>query len=154
MSSAPKTEPGLSMAPPEALVDQADFLRLDASRRLDPKRQADHRDGVAGIQLHDPRVHTPGLLDLVDGEESVGLQELLDHASRLPDTGALSLDVRVFRELVTDETGPRQEGQRSVEGGILDDVPEQALEDDADGRAFRDAQRVAKVPPIDGQLRE
>ena len=41
MSSAPKTEPGLSMAPPEALVDQADFLRLDASRRLDPKRQVE-----------------------------------------------------------------------------------------------------------------
>ncbi|MGH9391433.1 MAG: Eco57I restriction-modification methylase domain-containing protein, partial [Vicinamibacteria bacterium] len=41
MSSIPKAEPGLSMAPPEALVDQADFLRLDASRRLDPKRQVE-----------------------------------------------------------------------------------------------------------------
>lgn len=39
MSSVPKVEPFLSMVPAEALVDQADFLRLDASRRLDPKRQ-------------------------------------------------------------------------------------------------------------------
>ncbi len=39
MSSLTKTAPLPSMAPHEALVDQADFLRLDAARRLDPKRQ-------------------------------------------------------------------------------------------------------------------
>ena len=41
MSSLPKAEPPLSMASAQALVDQADFLRLDASRRLDPKRQVE-----------------------------------------------------------------------------------------------------------------
>jgi adenine-specific DNA-methyltransferase len=41
MNSLSKAAPLPSMAPHEALVDHADFLRLDASRRLDPKRQVE-----------------------------------------------------------------------------------------------------------------
>jgi adenine-specific DNA-methyltransferase len=41
MSTLAKTAGFASMTPHEALVDQADLLRLDAARRLDPKRQVE-----------------------------------------------------------------------------------------------------------------